>query len=146
MKKLAYVLCLFALTTGIAVWLINVPSPTIRTIFSETHKQITNLKNINVKTRLTGRQNRAPPLVDLNPVSSYLELLGFSDKAKLYPDSGVVHPGIILPVIVTTVTSHDYESAIQLISSVRLHLSNHTVIIYDVGLGSYELLKVRFIS
>jgi len=129
-------LCLFLLTTAIALWLINwPPSRSIETLVTETHKQISNL-NIDVQKRLTGRNELPKDNMD----SYHLELLGFSDHPRLYPKS--VAADVILPVIVTVATVNNYERSIRLVDSVQRHLRNHTVVIYDLGLGSYELVKV----
>lgn len=132
-------LCLFLLTTAIAVWLINwPPSRSIETLVTETHKQISNL-NIDVKKRLTGRKKVAN---DVNLDSYHLELLGFSGSPRLYPHSTAAD--VILPVVVTVATVSNYERAIKLVDSVQRHLKNHTVVIYDLGLGSYEIVKVCY--
>jgi len=131
-------LCLFLLTTGIALWLINwPPSRSIETLVTETHKQISNL-NIDVQKRLTG--GKKSPKDNINLDSYHLELLGFSATPRLYPKS--VAADVVLPVIVTVATVSNYERAIKVVDSVQRHLRNHTVVIYDLGLGSYELVKV----
>jgi len=136
--KNAIVFGMFALTTTIAIFFISSPSPSIQTMLTETQKQIINLKNINAVK--PNKRNRKPEH-DINNLAPYhLELLGFSNQPNLYPEC--VKENVVLPVIVTGVTSHDYESAIELVNSVQRHLQNHTVIVYDLGLGSYELLKV----
>jgi len=132
-------LCLFLLTTGVALWLINwPPSRSIETLVTETHKQISNL-NIDVQKRLTGRKE---PPKDINLDSYHLELLGFSAHPRLYPKS--VASDVVLPVIVTVATVSNYERSVRLVDSVQRHLKNNTVVIYDLGLGSYELVKVCF--
>ena len=133
-------LCLFLLTTGVALWLMNwPPSRSIETLVTETHKQISNL-NIDVQKRLIGRQKAPKDNVNLD--SYHLELLGFSDKPLLYPKS--VAADVVLPVIVTVATVSNYERTIKLVDSVQRHFKNHTVVIYDLGLGSYELVKVGY--
>jgi len=47
-------------------------------------------------------------------------------------------------VIVTVATVSNYERSVRLVDSVQRHLKNNTVVIYDLGLGSYELVKVCF--
>ena len=135
-------LCLFLLTTGVALWLINwPPSRSIETLVTETHKQISNL-NIDVQKRLTGRTKESKD--DINLDSYHLELLGFSDTPRLYPKS--VAADVVLPVVVTVATVSNYEGTMKLVDSVQRHLKNHTVVIYDLGLGSYELVKVSHLN
>jgi len=139
LKNIA-VLCLFLLTTAIALWLINWPSSrSIETLVTETHKQISNL-NMDVQKRLTGR--KMVPNGSINLDSYHLELLGFSETPRLYPKAVAVD--VVLPVIVTVATVSNYERTIKLVDSVQRHLKNHTVVIYDLGLGSYELVKVGY--
>lgn len=112
------------------------PTPNIQSIVTETHKQIKNLKIIKSKSKPAQVQLG---LSELNGV--YLELLGFMPSPRLYPH--FVEKGIHLPVIVTGVTARDYENAILLVESVHKYLHNKTVVIFDLGLGSYELLKLK---
>lgn len=126
---------LFALITAISIWLVSMPTPNIQTIVTETHKQIKNLKIIKSKSK---PEKVELGLSELHGV--YMELLGFSSSPRLYPH--FVEKGVQLPVIVTGVTARDYENAILLVESVHKYLHNKTVVIFDLGLGSYELLKV----
>ena len=128
------ILLLFILATTISVWLVNLPSPNIHNIMSETHKKISNLKNINVMSDADR----------FNVDGTYLELLGFNKNPKLYPND--VDKKETLPVVVTGVTSHDYENAVPLLKSVRKYLHSHKMVIYDIGMGTYELLQVRRLS
>jgi len=132
------ILSLFLVMTAVAIWLITwPPSHSIETFVTETHKQISIL-NVDVQKRLTGQ--KSVPKDDISLDSYHLELLGFTDDPRLYPKSVVVN--IVLPVVVTVATVVNYEKAIKLVNSVQRHLRNHTVVIYDLGLGSYELVKV----
>ena len=124
------ILLLFVLATSISIWLVSMPTPNIRNIMTETHKQINHLKqNMNV---MSGAKELA---VD----DTYLELLGFTDHPRLYPD---INAEAAAPVIVTGVTSRNYQNAFDLIDSVRKYLPDRHVQIFDLGLGSYELVKV----
>ena len=126
------ILVLFVLATSISIWLISIPTPNLRNIMSETHKQISNLKNINVMPMHDERE--------INLDETYLELLGFTDHPKLYPNS--VDSGLKVPVIVSGVYSSNYENAFLLIESVQKYFPDRQVMIFDLGLGSYELVKV----
>lgn len=124
------ILLLFVLATSISIWLVSMPTPNIRNIMTETHKQINHLKeNMNVmsSSKLT---------VD----DTYLELLGFTDHPRLYPD--IAETELNVPVVVTGVTSKNYENAFDLIDSTRKYLHDRHILIFDLGLGSYELVKV----
>ena len=126
------ILVLFVLATSISIWLISIPTPNLRNIMTETHKQITNLKNINVMPIHDERE--------INLDETYLELLGFTDHPKLFPDSTDAKEHV--PVVVTGVYSSNYEKAFMLIESVQKYLPDRQVMIFDLGLGSYELVKV----
>ena len=103
---------------------------------TETGKQITNLKNMNVM------QPKNPPPKETSMSGTYLELLGFSDSPSLYPEG--TDESLHVPVVVTSVTSGTYENAFQLIKSVQKHLPDKQVMIFDLGLGSYEAVKVMY--
>ena len=47
-----------------------------------------------------------------------------------------------IPVVVTAVTSDNYENSIELVQSVRKYLHDKQVHVYDLGLGSRELVRV----
>lgn len=139
--KHTIILFLFILITTIAIWLVSTPTSNIQTIVTETHKQITSLKLIK-SSKSKPVQTHHLGLTELNVV--YLELLGFSSLSRLFP-SNFEHSHSI-PIIVTGATSGNYENAILLVESVQKHLHNKTVVIFDLGLGSYELLKVIALS
>ena len=126
------ILMLFIMATSISIWLVSVPTPNIRMIMTETGKQITNLKN-NMQPK-----NPAPKEVTMS--ETYLELLGFSDNPSLYPEGA--DESLHVPVVVTGVTSGTYENAFQLIKSVQKYFPDKHVMIFDLGLGSYETVAV----
>lgn len=128
------ILMLFVLATSISIWLVSVPTPNIRTIMTETGKQISNLKNMNVM------QPKKPAMKEITIAETYLELLGFSDNPSLYPNA--TDEKLNVPVVVTGVTSGTYENAFTLIKSVQKHLPSKHVMIFDLGLNSYELVTV----
>ena len=80
---------------------------------------------------------------------AYLELLGFTDHAHLYtmqlgkaPGRDATASPHQLPTVVTGVRSSNYHNAIHLIDSVRRYLAGQQVMIFDLGLGSYDLVQV----
>lgn len=71
----------------------------------------------------------------------HLTFLGFLQNARLYPKD--VWSNTSLPVIVTYVTEFQESQAIGLIGSVARVLPNNTVLVYDLGVGTYGLRTVR---
>lgn len=70
-----------------------------------------------------------------------LTLLGFTQNPRLYPKD--VWTNTSLPVVVTYVTEFQESQAVGLIASVSRVLPNNTVLVYDLGIGSYGLRTVR---
>ena len=131
------ILLLFIVATSISIWLVSMPTPNIRNIVTETHKQISHLKdNMNAMAINNAKE--------LSVDETYLELLGFTKNPQLYPES--IDNTLSLPVVVTGVTSRNYESAFTLIESVRKYLPDKQMFIFDLGLGSYELVTVSKIK
>ncbi len=131
------ILFLFIVATSISIWLVSMPTPNIRNIVTETHKQISHLKdNMNAMAINKAKELRVDDM--------YLELLGFTKNPLLYPDS-IENPKNV-PVIVTGVTSRNYENAFVLIESIRKYLPEKQMVIFDLGLGSYELVTVSQID
>ena len=127
------ILLLFSLVTGIAIWLISNPTPNIRTIVTETHKHIKNFK----LNRLNSEQNdRKRLVVD----ETYLKLLGFVDKPRLYPKG--VDATVKLPIIGTAVSSKDLFTVFPLIDSVRKYLPEKSVVVFDLGLKTQDVVEV----
>ena len=137
-RKHLIVFFLFVTTTGMSVWLISIPTPNFSNIVAETHKQINSLNPSKPNKGKPAKERVRVPDSELD--HTYLELLGFVSSPKLYPDA--TFKGLSLPVIATGVTADNYENAMALVGSVQRFLPNRTVIIYDLGLGSYEMLKV----
>lgn len=72
---------------------------------------------------------------------AHLTFLGFTQNPRLYPKD--VWTNTSLPVIVTYVSEFQESQAVGLIASVSKVLPNNTVLVYDIGVGSYGLRTVR---
>lgn len=76
------ILVLFIVATSISIWLLSVPTPNIRTIMTQTHKQIEsqieNLKNMQQEMMKPERRPESPDVngQELTLDETYLELLG----------------------------------------------------------------------
>lgn len=74
----------------------------------------------------------------------YLKILGFTDKPRLYPND--TWHNTSLPVVVTYVFDGQESQAIGLISNIGKILTNNTLLVYNLGLGTYSLQTVGFIK
>ena len=139
---------LFIVATSISIWLLSLPTPNLRTIVTKTHQQIEsqieNLKNINIENfkniNVMNRDEQVYEDRELTLDETYLELLGFTDNPHLYPDPALaLQP---LPVVVSGATNKNYHRTIKLIESVKKFLDGNDVVVFDLGMGSYELVYV----
>lgn len=71
---------------------------------------------------------------------THLTFLGFTETPRLYPKD--IWTNTSLPVIVTYVSEFHESQAIGLIASVSKVLPNNTILVYDIGVGSYGLKTV----
>lgn len=69
-----------------------------------------------------------------------LTLLGFTSNPRLFPND--IWTNTSLPVIVTYVTAFHESQIVGLIGSATRVLPNNTVLVYDLGVGSYGLRTV----
>jgi hypothetical protein len=67
----------------------------------------------------------------------YLNVLGFTDSPRLYPND--IWRNTSLPVIVTYVMEGQESQAVGLINNVGRVLPNNTILVYNLGLGNYGL-------
>ncbi|XP_046389559.1 uncharacterized protein LOC124158480 [Ischnura elegans] len=107
--------------------------PSIQTIVTETHKQLNNLKNF--KENLKDAEEKR-----LIADEKYLMLLGFTETPRLYPED--VLKNTTLPHIVTHVSEDQEKHGIGFARNVQHFLPNHSISIYNLGLGQYELEKL----
>ncbi|GLV44508.1 uncharacterized protein CBL_10313 [Carabus blaptoides fortunei] len=98
-----------------------------QTIVSTTHQQIRNFQD-------TLRDAEQKNLI---ADEKYLKLLGFTTKPRLYPND--TWHNTSLPVVVTYVFDGQESQAIGLINNIGKILTNNTVLVYNLGLGSYSL-------
>lgn len=132
-----FLLLLVILVVASIISLTVLQSPTLNDIVHETHKKF---NDFNPGAAFKVKDKRRRPAED-ELDKTYLELLGFVPKPTLFPNRTYKH--INPPVIVTGATSDNYDNSLNVLTTVRFQLPNYTFVIYDLGLGSYETLKVR---
>lgn len=123
-----FLICVVA--TSVFLIVFGNQRPSIQTIVTETHKQLTNLKNF--KENLENAEEKR-----LVADEKYLTLLGFTEHPRLYPSA--VWKNTSLPIIVTYVTDGQELQAVGFARNVAHFLPNHTAIIYNLGLEQYGL-------
>ena len=131
-----YAVILFLLAAVTTLWILVDPSPSLHTIVSETHKQISNIKNIPSNIRHTKKK-----LLEVD--HKYLDLLGFP-TSTVKPVVNKSKSAVLKtdPVIVVPVFSSAFEATRKFLASVRRHLPEKFVVFYDLGLGSKDSLMV----
>ena len=131
MKTKTYMI-LFGLTifSTLLIWLFNSPTPHIRTFMSKTQLHI---QNINSKLQVLDEHKK-----DLDVESTYLEMLGFVEKPKLYDEKSLNEK---MPPFVTAFT-HFTDNEKLLIESKIKHFPHESILIYDIDLSFSEQLKV----
>lgn len=72
---------------------------------------------------------------------AHLTFLGFTQNPRLYPKD--IWTNTTLPAVVTYVSEFQESQAVGLIASVSKVLPNNTILVYDIGIGSYGLRTVR---
>lgn len=132
-----YAVILFLLASMTTLWILIDPSPSLHTIVLETHKQITNIKNIPSNIRHTKKQM-------LEVDNKYLDILGFP-TSTVKPVVNRSNSAVLNndPVIVVPVFSSIFEQAKVFLASVRKYLPDKTIVFYDLGLGGKDSLQVN---
>lgn len=142
-----YVVLLLILAALTTIWIFVDPTPSIHTIVSETHKHISNIKNIPSNIRSTKKEM-------LEVDHKYLEILGFNsitvqqdlDVNTIHKVTRVSKPNDLTnidPVIVVPVLPSSYEEAQTFFGSVQRHFPEKFVLYYDLGLGGKESTQLR---
>lgn len=135
MRTKSFVIFLiFVVATSVFLILVGNQRPSIQTIVTETHKQLNNLKNF--KENLENAEEKRFLADD-----KYLTLLGFTESPRLYP--AAVWKNTSLPIIVTYVLDGDEQQGIGFARNIAHFLPNHTTLIYNLGLGQYELQMLQ---
>jgi hypothetical protein len=166
-------LVIIILMTSAIIWLINVPSPHLRSFVSKTQLHI---KNINSKLKVLDQDDDdddGNDRGDLEVDSTYLELLGFVKNPKLFEENDetssnsantninnknsndeeinsnfnnqilVNIKNLRIPPLVTAFMRFSDKEK-ALIESKLKYFLNDLIIIYDLDLSSSEQLKVYF--
>lgn len=71
----------------------------------------------------------------------YLTGLGFTTSPRLYPQA--VWTNTSLPVVVSYLFDGDAELGVGLVRNIAHYLPNHTLLLYNLGLGRYDLQLVN---
>lgn len=74
----------------------------------------------------------------------YLTALGFTTSPRLYPKD--VWTNSSLPIIVSYLFDGDAELGVGLARNIAHYLPNHTLVLYNLGLGRYDLQLVSIFS
>ena len=127
-----YLLILLLVAVFTTLWMLIDPS--LHTIVSETHKQISNIKNIpsNLKSSVKD-------LLDVDV--RHFEQLGFGEGENSVNngEDSVLKKD---PVVVVPVEPSHYEQANTFLWSVKKYVPEKYVVFYDLGLGGREALLV----
>jgi hypothetical protein len=154
MKRKSYLIMLaLIIVSTVIIWLINSPTPHLRSIVSKTKLQI---KNINSKLQVL-EDDENDNGKDLEVDSTYLELLGFVKDPKLFKENKntddetenqLINNQILLnninsriPPLVTAFSRYTDKEKALIESKLKYFLSD-LIIIYDLDLSSSEQLKV----
>lgn len=156
--------------SSLLFWLLSNPAPNFQTFVKETHKQINNLNSKIQKNLATDPDSefevdsaylellgfvRTPRLykpgtIDLpisNPSQVDRNTNGVDDRKKFQRQNissdGMVSNKTYLPVVVTAVTSANVYQAMNFIKSMQRHLPEKTLVLYDLGLSSRDVLTLK---
>ncbi|KAG8222403.1 hypothetical protein J437_LFUL004862 [Ladona fulva] len=145
MRTKNFVLFLICIVgSSVFLCLVGNQRPSIQTIVTETHKQLSNLKNFKANDSNMFSENlKDAEEKRLVADEKYLMLLGFTENPRLYPDS--VLKNTTLPLIVTHVSEDQEKHGIGFARNVQHFLPNHSISIYNLGLGQYELERVIYL-
>ncbi|XP_066151620.1 uncharacterized protein [Euwallacea fornicatus] len=130
-KNLLITLCVIV-TISLAFVMFGQHKPeTIQNIVTSTNEQIQsfkdNLRDAETKTLVADEK--------------LLNVLGFTDKPRLYPKD--IWKNTSLPVIVTYVLEGQESQAVGLIANVPRVFPNNTILIYNLGLSDYGLKTLQ---
>ena len=140
-----YIGCAFLVATTVSLWIISNPTPNFNTIVTQTHKQISNIKNIPENIRNSNTE-------DFNVDPRTLQRLGFQVTVSV-PEQHTLTttkaPRKLkvksLPIIATAALPGQFERLMGLIKSAAKYLPDKMVLIYNVGLDSGSIAKVSII-
>ncbi|KAK3104696.1 hypothetical protein FSP39_007971 [Pinctada imbricata] len=134
-----YIGSAFLVATTVSLWLLSNPTPNFNTIMTQTHKQISNIKNIPENLRNSNTE-------DLKVDPMILERLGFHGISSVAFTPQKDTTKIVVknrPVIATVALPGQYRRLMGLIKSAHFHLPDKTILIYNVGLDSGNTEKVK---
>lgn len=132
-----YAVMLFSLAVISTFWILVDPSPNLHTIVSETHKQISNIRNIPSNIRHTKKE-----LLEVD--KKFLKILGFPVSTPP-PPANLTDLEILAtdPVVVVPVLPAAYEQSQVFLTSVHKYLPDKLVVFYDLGLGWRDSTQVN---
>lgn len=117
--------------TSVLLILFGDQRPAVQSILTETHKQLKN----NIQTFKDNLKEAEEKRWTAD--EKYLFALGFNSSPRLYPHS--VWTNTSLPVIVSYLFDGDAELGVGLVRNIAHYLPNHTLLLYNLGLGRYDL-------
>ncbi|XP_075237095.1 uncharacterized protein LOC142333633 [Lycorma delicatula] len=136
MRAKSYLLCfIFIVGTTILFLVLGDQKPSIQSIVTETHKQLTsNIKSFKDNLKVVEEKR-------LEADELFLLRLGFVPEPHLYPTS--VWTNTSLPVIVSYLLDEQAEHGISLSKNIAHLLPNHTLLLYNLGLSKYQLQMLQ---
>ena len=136
-KRLLFGIIIFT-SISVTILVTILPRPVINDLVTETHRTLENRLNSYSNNK---NLKKSRPELDENELDrTYLELLGFNNRPVLYGNH--TYKNFQEPVFVTATNAYNFQSCLNLLSNIHKYFSNHTLVIYDLGLESYETLKV----
>ncbi|XP_050436139.1 uncharacterized protein LOC126842938 [Adelges cooleyi] len=121
---------IFSLSILFIMFQDSLSRPAIETLVTETHKQINNFKNFKDNLKIAEQK-------ELVVNDEYLVSLGFISSPALYPAK--FWKNTTLPVVVTYVLDGEHGQTIGLIRCINKYLSNHIILMYNLGIPDYQL-------
>uniref|UniRef100_A0A1B6JB56 Uncharacterized protein n=1 Tax=Homalodisca liturata TaxID=320908 RepID=A0A1B6JB56_9HEMI len=103
----------------------------VQNILTETHKQLKN----NLQTFKDNLKEAEEKRWTAD--EKYLKALGFTTSPRLYP--AAVWTNTSLPIVVSYLLDGDAELGVGLARNIAHHLPNNTLLLYNLGLGRYDL-------
>uniref|UniRef100_T1JNL5 Hexosyltransferase n=1 Tax=Strigamia maritima TaxID=126957 RepID=T1JNL5_STRMM len=124
------ILLTFLVATSVLICIYTNDRSSFQTIIAETHKQLANLKHLQVN--LKQHEQR-----ELITEEKYLIALGFVSQPNLYKEDE--KRDFSLPVLVTAVSPGQFQQAIEFVKASHHFLPDYPVLIYTLNLERNEL-------
>ncbi|EEC05530.1 conserved hypothetical protein [Ixodes scapularis] len=121
--------CIVATSTLVCLY--GDPKPALDGLVSETHRQLSNLKNLKV-----GPEQREP-----QELERYLSHLGLSPPSPAPSRSPTSGPGAVPAVVGTAMGPDQVARLAGFLEACQAHFPDHPVVVYALDLGTVDLLQ-----